>query len=33
MSEDVKVTERFKLSEDQTQLAYHLTVVDPSNLH
>jgi len=29
MSEDVKVTERFRLSEDQTQLAYHLTVVDP----
>ena len=29
MSKDVKVTERFKLSEDQTELAYHLTVVDP----
>jgi len=29
MSEDVRVTERFKLSEDQTELAYHLTVVDP----
>ncbi len=28
MSEDVRVTERFELSEDQTELAYHLTVVD-----
>lgn len=28
MSEDVKVTERFMLSEDQTELAYKLTVVD-----
>jgi hypothetical protein len=28
MSEDVKVTERFELSKDQTELAYHLTVVD-----
>jgi hypothetical protein len=28
MSEDVKVTERFELSEDQSELAYHLTVVD-----
>lgn len=29
MSEDAQVTERFTLSEDQTQLAYQLTVVDP----
>jgi hypothetical protein len=28
MSEDVRVTERFELSEDQTELAYQLTVVD-----
>jgi len=28
-SVDVKVTERFNLSKDQTQLAYQLTVVDP----
>jgi hypothetical protein len=28
MSEDVKVTERFNLSEDQTELAYQLEVVD-----
>ncbi len=28
MSEDVRVTERFELSEDQTELAYYLTVVD-----
>lgn len=29
MSEDVKVTERFELSEDQARLEYHLRVVDP----
>lgn len=29
MSEDVTVTERFELSENQTELAYQLTVVDP----
>jgi hypothetical protein len=29
MSEDVKVIERFNLSEDQTELAYHLTIIDP----
>ena len=28
MSEDVRVTERFELSEDQTELIYYLTVVD-----
>jgi hypothetical protein len=28
MSEDVRVTERFALSDDQTQLAYRLTIVD-----
>lgn len=28
MSEDAKVAERFELSEDQTQLVYHLTVDD-----
>ena len=29
MSGDVKVTEQFRLSDDQSELAYHLTVVDP----
>ena len=28
MSENARVTERFELSEDQTQLVYHLSVVD-----
>ena len=28
-SADVEVTERFTLSDDQTQLEYHMTVADP----
>ena len=29
MSEDVKVVERFALNEDQTELAFQMTIVDP----
>ena len=29
MSEDVKVVERFALNEDQTELAFQITIVDP----
>jgi len=31
LSENVKITERFTVSDDQTRLDYHMTIVDPVN--
>jgi hypothetical protein len=31
LSEDVQITERFTVSDDQTYLDYHMTIVDPVN--
>ena len=31
LSEDVHITERFTVSDDQTGLDYHMTIVDPVN--